>query len=379
MGRYQRGYIYEAFGAFHVRYRTEEIVDGQPKRAQRSHRLCTKDKQHASVSSKSVRRVCDEFMATVNAQVPGQPQEQALTIAAFWEHTYWPFEQENLKPSTVYGYKQNWDNHLKDHFGEMTLKDYKTPMMTVFLTGVRGKHGERLRPRSLKHIKFLASALFSHAVATGNCETNPIRDAKVLGKTLGNGETKSYTLEEIEDVISALVDHVQCQLIMALAFFLGLRKGEIACLQWNDIDGGYVHVRRALSRGVVGTPKTKKSIRSIPIIQPVGGLLSLWRAKCPTEQVWLFPNEDGTPQDLDALAAKIIRPALAKEELAWKGFHAGRRGLGTILRELTGNSTAGRDVLGHEDEGVTKDHYEDKLPEEALKGMRWLEAKVNGK
>ena len=48
---------------------------------------------------------------------------------------------------------------------------------------------------------------------------------KVLGKTLDNGVTGVYTLEEIENVISALVDHVDCQLIMALAF-LGLRKGD---------------------------------------------------------------------------------------------------------------------------------------------------------
>ena len=47
MGRYQRGYIYEAFGAFHVRYRSEEIVEGKLLRVQRSHRLCPKDREQA--------------------------------------------------------------------------------------------------------------------------------------------------------------------------------------------------------------------------------------------------------------------------------------------------------------------------------------------
>ncbi|MGA2645742.1 MAG: hypothetical protein ABSF15_13600 [Candidatus Sulfotelmatobacter sp.] len=71
----------------------------------------------------------------------------------------------------------------------------------------------------------------------------------------------------------------------------------------------------------------------------------------------------------------VIRPALAKEKLEWKGFHAGRRGLGTVLRQITGNSTAGRDVLGHEDEKLTKDHYEGKLPEVAMGALKLLEAK----
>jgi integrase len=54
-------------------------------------------------------------------------------------------------------------------------------------------------------------------------------------------------------------------------------------------------------------------------------------------------------------------------------FHAGRRGLGTRLRELTGNSTAGQNMLGHTDEVVTQKHYEKALPEEVLRGMKLLE------
>src|SRR5437879_3813106 len=122
MGRYQRGYIYEAFGAFHVRYRLEEIVDGRLVWKQHSKRLCTKSKGLIA-SSKSVRRLCDEFMATINAQVPGQPEEADLTMAGFWELTYWPFVVENLKPSTQWGYKQVWNQHLKPHFGNMTLRE----------------------------------------------------------------------------------------------------------------------------------------------------------------------------------------------------------------------------------------------------------------
>jgi integrase len=366
MGRYQRGYIYEAFGAFHVRYRLEEIVDGKLARVQRSHRLCSKDKQHPTASHKSVRRACDEFMATINAQVPDQPPQADLTVAAFWEHTYWPFVQENCKPSTYLGYQQVWKQHLKDHFGNMTLREYRKGMGSLFITALAKKY----RPRTVAHIKNLASGMFTHAANLDLIESNPWQFCKVLGKSKANGETKHYKLEEIENIISALVDHVDCQLIMALTFFLGLRKGEIAGLQWSDIDGGYIHIRRNKVRGHITTPKTKKSVRSLPLIQPVKGLLMLWRAKCKTNEVWVFQR------NLMTVARKTIRPILTKEKLEWKGFHAGRRGLGTVLRQITGNSTAGRDVLGHEDEALTKDHYEGKLPEVALAGLKLLEAKT---
>lgn len=162
---------------------------------------------------------------------------------------------------------------------------------------------------------------------------------------------------------------------MALSFFAGMRKGEIWGLQWDDIDADYNHVRRAFSRGVVGTPTSKKSIRSLPIIQPVRGLLTLWRGKAG-DGVWVITNSEGGAMNMDQFAREVIRPALRKAKLEWKGFHSGRRGLGTTLRSLTGNSTAGRDVLGHTTTRVTEQHYEHTLPEDALRGMRLLETKV---
>ena len=334
----------------------------------RSHRLCTKDRStgHGSPSAKAVRELCEEFMRTINSPTAA-PSD--LTIADFWERTYLPFITENLKPSTYLGYQQVWGQHLKDHFGNMTLREYRKGMGSVFLTNLSKKYSQR----TVSHIKNLASGIFTHAANLDLIEANPWSFCKVLGKSKAIPETQHYTLEEIENIISALVDHVDCQLIMALTFFMGLRKGEIAGLQWNDIDGEYIHVRRNITRGHITTPKTKKSVRSIPIIQPVKGLLLLWRAKCGPDGVWVFDR------NLMTLARKTIQPILAKEQLQWKGFHAGRRGLGTVLRELTGNSSAGRDILGHETDDVTKGHYEMGMPEEALKGMKLLEAKAVSK
>ena len=363
--RHQSGHIYERHGAFHVRYYTVE--DGV--RKQKSHRLCTKDRDtgHGSRSAKAVVLLCEDFMRTVNADTSAT---SALTVVEFCDNTYLPFITENnLKPSTLQGYQQIWTQHLKAHFGTTLLNNYRTPMMSNFLTSL----AKTLRPRTLNHIKWCASAIFAHAVATGKCETNPIRDAKVLGKTMGDGVTEAYSLEEIENVISALVERVDCQLIMALAFFMGLRKGEIQGLQWGDVDADYIHVRRNFTKGKGGlhltTPKTKKSVRSIPLIQPVKGLLLLWRAKNPDGEFVFASN-------LTTLAKVTIKPALEKAGLTWKGYHAGRRGLGTTLRVLTGNSNAGRDMLGHSTSQVTEQHYEAAMPEEVLKGMALLEAKA---
>jgi hypothetical protein len=41
MERYQRGYLFEGGQRFSCRYYLTVIVDGKPKRGQRSHRLCS--------------------------------------------------------------------------------------------------------------------------------------------------------------------------------------------------------------------------------------------------------------------------------------------------------------------------------------------------
>ncbi len=88
---------------------------------------------------------------------------------------------------------------------------HRTHVGSRSLTGLTKTQGRRTRA----HIRSLASGIFSHAVNTGLLESNPWHDVKILGKVRAPGGTPFYTLEEIEDVISALADHAQCQLIMA--------------------------------------------------------------------------------------------------------------------------------------------------------------------
>src|SRR6266446_10857108 len=98
MGRYQSGHIYEASGAFFVRYYVPMIVDGKATRAQRSSRLCEKDDKYHSRTCKAVKQKSAEHKETVNSQTAPVNDQ---TIAAFWEQKYLPFASENLRHSTL--------------------------------------------------------------------------------------------------------------------------------------------------------------------------------------------------------------------------------------------------------------------------------------
>jgi len=193
--------------------------------------------------------------------------------------------------------------------------------------------------------------------------------------------TAHYTLEEAENIISALVDHVDAQLVMALSFFLGLRPGEIAGLKWEDFDANSVHIRRAVVRGVVGTCKTPESEATLPLIDQVRIPLELWRQKCgnPNEG-WVFENQRGNPIDLKDLVTRIIRPTLQKAGLEWKSLYAGRRGAGTVLIDLTnGNYAAAQELLRHKHRSTTLQFYKRQTESALTNGMKALEAAANGR
>ena len=373
MTRYQNGYVFASSSSFHLRYYQTEIVDGQPRRVQKSQRLCAKDSVHHSRTCKAVRQLAASVLAEVNGQTAPVVNQ---TVADFWDMIYLKFIEENLRHSTVWGYKQIWEQHLRPHFGTTYLRDYRTATGSLFLTQLARTLGRH----TLQHIRSLASGIFTHAVNRGVIETNPWHDCRVLGKTIQPGETAHYTLEEAENVISALVKHVDAQAVMALAFFVGLRPGEIQGLRWEDISDGWVHVRRSVVRNIVGETKTSGSVASLPVIAPVKTVMALWWEKCgrPTSG-WVFPNAKGKPRDLRTTVTGKIVPTLEKAGLEWKTLYAGRRGAATVLTELTGDALAAKELLRHKTIAVTQAKYVKAIPEALLRGMRLLEASTSDK
>ena len=145
-------------------------------RKQKSHRLC--DDSQSKSQAKQLR---NDFLRTqVNV---GVKNTGPMGVVDFWDNVYLKFIEStnNLKPSTVHGYKQVWNQHLKLHFGTTNLTEYKTHMMSIFLTSL----APTLRPRTLNSIKWLASAIFAHAVATGEAKTTQSEMQRCLARRWG--------------------------------------------------------------------------------------------------------------------------------------------------------------------------------------------------
>ena len=95
----QRGHIYEAFGAFQVRFYETELRDEQLSRVQGVHVgshtvACAKDRKHYSAKSKLRQLLCDDFMRKVNTATV---TEQDMTVVSFWEKHCLPYCEKIVK------------------------------------------------------------------------------------------------------------------------------------------------------------------------------------------------------------------------------------------------------------------------------------------
>jgi len=381
--RHQHGYIYEASNAFHVRYYITEIVNGESKRVQRSHRLCTKDRNtgHGTKSAKAVQLLAEEHMRGVNSAVAPTPSA-LLTVVEFWEKHYLPYcEKEwkgtGMRASTIKGFKQVWNQHLESHFGTTTLQQYTAVMARRFLSSLKTKQGKN----TLKHIRALASALFSEAIERDLLNGANPWHVKIPKDCKETAPTQHYTMEEAENLISVLVDHVDAQLVVALSCFLGLGPAEISGLQWGDVDADWIHIRRNKpAHGVVGAPKNQERQAPLPIIDQVRVPLELWRAKCAATGVgdWIIV-------DLPNMINRVIKPHVIggrvcdrcektpkASGVAWKGLYAGRRGAITAVIEATGGNYAVAQALArHKTMDTTLRVYKKQItPQGFVAGMK---------
>ena len=394
MSRHQRGYIYEKFGAFHVRYYATEIVDGQPTRVQRSHRLCTKDRAtgHGSKSAIAVRALCEDFMKSINQhQENSHSLEQDMTVVDFWENIYLPYcekvlpltGQPRLKASTLRGYKGIWEKHLKAHFDTVTLQRYNPDNASVLLDSLTGT----MNSTSLKHVRAVGSAIFKRAVVEHRLKSNPWTRVPMPDDAIEPENTPHYTPEQAENMVTALVDHVDAQLVLTLACFLGLGPAEISGLQWGDIDSTSIHIRRNRMQGEVTTTKNKWRAASLPIIDQVRVPLELWRKKCEdaSEGGWLIP-------DLHNLVGRVVKPHVKGDHecvrcekvpkasgVKWAGLYAGRRGAVTMVMEATGNVGVAQRLARHKTADTTLRVYNKGISEKGFQGGMQLFQKSLGK
>jgi integrase len=211
----------------------------------------------------------------VTMQAPARRGER-LTVGEVAARYVAHAERRGRKRATCQNIESEVRVHLSPFFGDKAL-DAVSPEDVLDL--VSTLEGKGLAPKTVRNVIGALSALFTFAKAPQRAwvAVNPCEGLELPAAPQAT-EIRFLTLDEL----ALLVAHARPGPFQAIdrALYLtaamsGLRKGELVALRWRAVDwpAARISVRQNYTRGEFGTPKSKRSTRSVPMGDAVGGEL----------------------------------------------------------------------------------------------------------
>lgn len=272
---------------------------------------------------------CEEKLAGLKAIVgkpapaKAKPDMPFGDWISFWYETY---RKPAVRPSTQRCYEGFIRLYIKPQLGQIPLNKLTASDLQQFYVWMKknGRSRDRevkgagLSDNMLQNCHSLCCRALQKAVDEGLIPRNPAVNAKLPSGH--REEMKILTREEMQRVLIQAKEEGYYEVFL-LEFATGLREGELAALQWDDLDltTGELRINKQASRvkgePVIAAPKTKNSIRTL--ILPPSVLRVLMEHKAKTNSRWMFPS----PKKEDA----PIGPAIISHRLQLLLKHAGCR------------------------------------------------------
>jgi integrase len=174
------------------------------------------------------------------------------------------------KPSTV----QDYTIMLRRHFEPFFTAPRVSSVAKISDDDVRAYRNAKRREglaskRISNHLAFLHGIL-RYAVKRKWATTNPVDAVERPRPSGADPDIRLLDMDELEALIAAALQDdlgVMEGVLYLTAAMTGLRQGELIALRWRDVDrkAGVVRVRHSRTRGVLGTPKGRRSNRAVPM------------------------------------------------------------------------------------------------------------------
>lgn len=245
-----------------------------------------------------------------------------------------------LKPRTVESYADLIRRHIAPSIGGIDLQELRNTDIAHFLATVSASG--RTRTAELIYVMLKA--------ALRDLEPNPMRQ---VPRPLHTQTTPvAWTDEQTAVYLRALDGHPH-RLPLLLALMMGLRRGEICGLRWEDIDFSrwIIHIRNQRQRLNSGeiidcSPKSASSMRTIPVPEPLRRPLSASR------QLSGYITRL-TPSGLDAAHRRLTQ----RLEIPYTPLHGLRHTFATSCIRHGGEMKSLQLLLGHADYATTANRY----------------------
>jgi integrase len=271
-------------------------------------------------------------------------------------------QKENIKSY------QEFENLVKHQllpvFGNMRIDEIKRGIIKEWLD----KQLENKTPKTVAKILGILRNIFHIAIEYEHIKDNPASNIK-LPSHKKIRDMQPFSKEEV----SLLIENAEgfFKNYLAIAFFTGMRPGEIIALTLSDIslDDMYINVNKRVKKGVIGTPKTKNSIRKVPIPNELKPYLEdqIQKAKEAGVMILFFtPTTKKMFYDADKLDSYWKR-LLKKVKMPYRVKYNTRHTFASLMIQNNVPIHIISQTMGHKNIQETLTTYAKFLPDENLK------------
>ena len=168
-----------------------------------------------------------------------------------------------LAANTIHGYEVNFNLHTIPYIGNIKVQKLSPATIQGMYQELEKKG---LSPRSIRYVHTTLHEALKYACKMQIIPRNPAEFVSVPKQQ--KYEAHVYAKEEVANLLEA-AKRTRFDLPIRLAVGLGLRRGELLALQWEDVDfkGNTVYIHRNLTcvnnQYLFGEPKTKSGIRKL--------------------------------------------------------------------------------------------------------------------
>ena len=282
-----------------------------------------------------------------------QRPQTTLTLEQFVRDQWEPAVKPFIRETTLAAYQLLLRSHILPRFGEARLTDISRADTHTFLAG---KLSEGLSSNHVHTIKTTLGKVFSTAVQLELLDRNPMRDLQ-LGTRKNAKERVVFTKTQAELLLSALPE--PCRTYVQFDLLTWLRPGEQFALRWKnaDLEKGVIRVRETYVRQYkkFNPPKTKPSIRDIPMSEAVADLLKLHRrqSRPGNGESLVFYNSVGAPVHWGKLNCQVLRPVCERLGLPVITWHGLRHTGATLASDAGVPHRTIQALLGHGSSSTT--------------------------
>ena len=319
----------------------------------------------------------------------GVLNEDKLTVSDWFYSWLFDYRKQDLKPKSFQRYHGIYKNYIENtDFGNIKLNDLRTTHLQ--------RHYKKLldngvTPTTIRQINTNLKTCLNEAERQGYIQKNWCK-LVTLPKKEDNKEVKVLTKQEQEKFLEAIKGH-ELELLYIVALGTGLRIGEILGLKWSDIDfkNNELHVNRSLQKAAIyeddkivryevqeTTPKTKNSLRTIPVPQNIikkliahkkeqNELILLLQEEYDNKN-YVFCNKLGKPIE-DTRPGRNLKTILTSISIEPIKFHALRHTYATRLFEAGIPPKTVQHLMGHSDIETTMNIYTHVMKEQKLEAI----------